>query len=263
MFQLIIIQILSAKLKINVEICRSKTRNTIEMDTYGKALMAYYEGEKDAVMEVHCSLSEPEQQEVSVFFREFAQMPSIEKVALKLCRGTILDVGAGSGIHALELQKRGFDITAIDLSHTAVELLKQRGLTNVFHSDFFQYKGQKFDTILLLMNGLGLVQSMDRLPEFFEKLKTLLQPGGQVLFDSSDLIYMFEEEDGSYMIDLNANYYGEVEYRIDYKKERGEPFRWLYIDIQNMTDIARQCGFDCTLIEEDEHYHYLARLTHK
>ncbi len=232
-------------------------------DTYGKALIDYANGKKDGQLKVHCSISETEILDVAVFNRSPDDMPQIEKHALRLCEGKVLDIGAGAGIHSLYLQEKGLDVTALDISAGAVEAMKINGIKNAVHSDFFDFKGQKFDTLLFLMNGIGVPGRLERFPEFFEKIRELLTDGGQVIFDSSDLVYMYEEEDGSYLFDLNAGYYGELEYRMDYEGEEGEPFRWIFVDYQTMAGLADMNGFNCECLEEDDHYHYLARITKK
>lgn len=232
-----------------------------KMDIIGNALTDYTLGNKEETLVVFSNLTDTDIIPVKHFFREWDEMPGIEQEALKLCRGNILDVGAAAGCHSLELQKRNKDAMAIDVSKGAVEVMKKRGIRHVRESDFFRITGQKFDTLLLLMNGIGICGTLDRLDEFFEQCKNLLNPGGQVLLDSSDILFMFEEEDGSVNINLNSNYYGEVEYRFAYKSETGPWFNWLFIDFDLLQEKAAQRGFNCEMVFEGPHYDYLARLT--
>ncbi|WP_431212689.1 class I SAM-dependent methyltransferase [Puia sp. P3] len=129
---------------------------------------------------------------VDVFFRDMEKMPELEWVALQQCRGRILDIGAGAGSHALALQKMGQDITALDISPQAVEIMKARGVKNVIEGDFFQLGGGKYDTLLMLMNGIGISGTTDGLRRFFASARGLLKPGGQLIFDSSDVAYLYD-----------------------------------------------------------------------
>jgi hypothetical protein len=113
----------------------------------------------------------------------------------------------------------------------------------------------------MLMNGTGIIGTLDNMPVFFERMRQLLAPGGCILIDSSDLRYLYEEEDGSLMIDLADDYYGQLDYRMEYKDILGEPFDWLYVDFETLAIYAEENGFTTELIEEGDHYDYLARLT--
>ena len=125
------------------------------------------------------------------------------------------------------------------------------------------YADSSFDTLLMLMNGIGLVGEIGSLTDYFSHLKSLLKPNGQILLDSSDIIYMFEEaEDGGIWVP-DQNYYGEVEFTMLYKGKSGLPFKWLYLDFQTLTNAAEASGLNCELVLEGEHYDYLARLWRK
>ena len=131
---------------------------------------------------------------------------------------------------------------------------------------------EQFDTILMLMNGIGIVGTLDRLPKFFRQRDKLLAPGGQVLCDSSDISYVFEDErlrvgDGTSgmngMIDIpnEMDYYGEHSFRMQYKDTIGEPFDWLYIDADTLKENAAKNGYIAEIVAEGDHYDYLARIT--
>ena len=196
-------------------------------------------------------------------------MPEIERKALDLAKGRVLDVGAGAGCHSLVLQEKGMDVTAIDISPLSVETMKKRGVKKVLEQDFFELGSQQhvftlegqYDTILMLMNGIGIVGTLERLPEFFKQLDKILAPGGQVLCDSSDISYVFEDEEGMIDIPNEMNYYGEHSFRMQYKDTIGEPFNWLYIDADTLREKAGRCGYVVEVVAEGEHYDYLARLT--
>jgi SAM-dependent methyltransferase len=197
---------------------------------------------------------------VKTLFRGFDEMPAIEQTALREATGRILDVGAGAGCHSLALQHMGKQVTAIDISPLAVATMRDRGVKEVLQQDFFTLDGQ-YDTILMLMNGIGIVGSLSRLPAFFMQVDHLLTPGGQLLCDSSDICYIFEDEDG--IIDLTGieGYYGELNYQMQYKNVKGEEFPWLFIDPETLKEQALAHGFKVDVIARGSHYDYLARIT--
>lgn len=229
----------------------------------GRAILDYYTTGKAAKLRVFSSMFYEDEIPVSTLFRSFEEMPVQEKKAIELCRGRVLDAGAGSGCHSKLLIERGLEVTAIDISELSVEVMKQRGI-DARVIDFFDERfTEKFDTILLAMNGIGIVGKTDRLGEFFRCAKRLLAPGGQILLDSSDIKYVFMDEDGSMEINLAAGYYGEVDFKMRYKNITGKPFDWLYIDFETLSMYAEEYGFNCEKCIDGEHYDYLARITEK
>ena len=232
-----------------------------QKDPMGTAIAEYYAKGRAAKLRVFSSQFYEDEIPVDTLFRTLDDMPPQEQEALRLCRGRVLDVGAGSGCHSLELQGRGMEVVAIDISTLSVDVMRQRGI-DARVADFFDKTfDEKFDTILMAMNGIGIVGKIERLPEFFMRLKQILAPGGQVLLDSSDIRYVFENEDGSLDIDPDSGYYGEIDYRMQYRGIRGETFDWLYIDFETLSTYAGQYGFRCEKCIDGEHYDYLARLT--
>ena len=232
-------------------------------DPMGTAIAEYYAKGRAAKLRVFSSQFYEDEIPVDTLFRTLDDMPPQEQEALRLCRGRVLDVGAGSGCHSLELQGRGMEVVAIDISTLSVDVMRQRGI-DARVADFFDKTfDEKFDTILMAMNGIGIVGKIERLPEYFMRLKQILAPGGQVLLDSSDIRYVFENEDGSLDIDPDSGYYGEIDYRMQYRGIRGEPFDWLYIDFETLSTYAAQYGFSCEKCIDGEHYDYLAKVTLK
>ena len=229
-------------------------------DPFEKAFYDYLDGNINATIVVNINKGEADDIPISYFFRAYENMPELEKKALDLCYGSILDIGAGSGSHSLFLQDNGADVTALDIKKGFVDIMKKRGVKRVIQSDIFDFKGHKFDTLLMMMNGIGFAENFDGLSVFLRSAKKMLNPGGQLILDSSDLMYLYEEEDGSYAINLNMEYYGEVLYQIEYMGIKGKPFNWLYIDFDNLSLIAEQSGFKSEKVFEDDHYNYLARL---
>ena len=226
----------------------------------GRAIADYYLKGKAARLRVFSPLFEEDEIPVSTLFREFKDMPALERKALDLAKGKTLDVGAGSGCHSLVLQERGVDVTAIDISPLSVEVMKKRDVKNVLVQDFFTLHGQ-YDTILMLMNGIGIVGTLKRMTEFFHLLDKILAPGGQLLCDSSDISYVFIDEKGFVDLPDTGQYYGEISYRMQYKDTIGDPFSWLYIDADTLKAKAEENGYAVEIIDIGSHYDYLARIT--
>lgn len=234
-------------------------------DIFGNAIKAFFEhGDEEDIL-VHSPDFDDDVIPVAYLFRSYKQMPPLEKKALDLCKGRVLDVGCGAGSHSLYLeQEKKLNVTAIDTSKGAVDVCLKRGLTDVRNISFEDLSEEKYNTILLLMNGTGIVGKMNNLDTFFQKLKSLLQPGGQVLIDSSDLIYLFDaEEDGGVWVDAAGGYYGELNYSLSYKGKTSAEFDWLYLDFDSLSLAGAKNGFYCELLKEGDHYDYLARLTLK
>ena len=232
-------------------------------DVMGLALMQEHLHHNNEPLIVRTSVSDDEEYETAYFFRNFDEMPKLEQKAIQLSKGKVLDVGAGTGIHALALQKLGLECHAIDISELSVQIMEERGVVNATCQDFFELKDQKYDTLLFLMNGIGLVENFKGFEKFFSQCKKMLNEGGQIICDSSDLIYLFEEEDGTFLIDLFDRYYGEVEFQVEYQGVPSKSFPWLFIDFDNLQNLAEINGFQAETIQKGLHYDYLARITLK
>ena len=230
-------------------------------DPMGAAIRDYQNKGKASRLRVLSSMFDEDEMPVAHLFRTFNQMPRLEQKALSMAKGRVLDIGAGAGCHALALQERGLEVKAIDISPLSCEVMSERGVKDVECVNLFNQQLQgKYDTLLLLMNGTGIAGKLNRLSMLLNRLKELLAEGGQILIDSSDLKYIYENEDGSMDIDLNAPYYGEVDYQMQYKNIKGERFDWLYTDPMLLASISKQCGLNCEIVEEGENYDFLARL---
>jgi len=232
--------------------------NTNNTDPIGLAIQTYSKLKKPFDIIVHADLCEDDIIPIEVLFRTFEDMPEAEKLALSKAKGRILDVGAGAGVHSLELMDRGFSVRAIDISPGAVDFMKSQQIDAV-NSSFLTYKDGKFDTILMLMNGIGVVGKLSNLKKALEHAKKLLNKGGALYCDSSDIKYLYEEEDGSYWLDLVTEYYGNFRFQMSYKQAKSAWFDWLYVDYDSLHKEAIESGFSCRKIFDDEN-HYLAEL---
>ncbi len=230
-------------------------------DPIGQAIQDYYIKRKAPDLVVNSNYTENERIPAGYFFRTEKEMPAIELAALKKCKGKILDIGAAAGCHSLLLQKKGFNVTALEISELAAEVMKSRGIQKVITDDVNSFSGDRFDTLLLLMNGTGIGGTLNGLKTLLKHLRNLLTEKGQILIDSSDIRYLFEEEDGSVWIDLaNKQFVGEMKYEVVYKKLKSS-FNWLFVDFDTLKKVAEESGLQCVLVEKGEHFEYLAQLT--
>ena len=231
-------------------------------DLFGKAILDYQTNNAPEDLITETSISEADEMSVAYLFRSYEEMPAMEQTALRLSKGKVLDVGCGAGSHSLYLQdEKRLDVTAIDISPNAIEACQLRGIAKARVQNVMTIENEKFDTILLMMNGAGMCGRLKKLGAFLSKLKTLLNENGQILVDSSDIIYMFDDdEDGGKWIPSDNEYYGELVFNITYKGEKEIPFDWMYVDYNTLQNAAVANGLQCELVVEGEHFDFLARL---
>jgi SAM-dependent methyltransferase len=220
---------------------------------HGLALLDHLRGRRPASVRVVGEDGEEEWVDASVFFRGAADFSALEEAALELCRGRILDAGAGAGAHSLVLQERGLEVVAIDVSPEAVEVMRLRGVRDARCADVFSFPETGFDTLLLLMNGIGVVQTVPGLDRFFRRLPGLLRPRGQVILDSYD-----PRPDA---LPGGRRYPGEMRFRLQYGERAGPFYGWLFLDLDTLRSRAGAAGLACEEIWQEEEGHYLARLT--
>jgi len=246
---------------VNLKLETLNLKQKIMKDLFGQAILDFQTNNSPEDLQTETSISEADEMPVAYLFRVFDQMPLLEQTALELAKGKTLDVGCGAGSHSLYLQDKGLEVTAIDISAKAIAACQLRGLKHARVQHVLAIQNETFDTILLLMNGTGIFRTLEELPTYLQKLQSLLNPNGQILIDSSDLIYMYDEnEDGSYSIPAEG-YYGELTFTMSYKGQTEEPFPWLYLDYNTLQRAAQAHGFQCDLLVEGDHYDYLARLS--
>lgn len=225
------------------------------MDVFGKALRDHYQKRQKDKLWLHNSYGMPEDMPVDIFYRTKNELTELESLALELCEGKTLDIGAGVGSHALILQNQGIDVTAIEISESACNIMRKRGVKKVINTDVLQFESGQFDTLLMLMNGIGLCGDIKGLHSYLDYLKRLLLPGGQVIFDSSDIAYLYKADEF-----ISSNYYGEISYQYEYQSIKGKWFKWLYVDFPMLKKIAEEIGWKCEMIYEDDMDQYLARM---
>ena len=230
-------------------------------DLMGQAIWDYYHNQNAENLLTETSISEIDDLPVSYLFRDFEEMNVIEQKALELSAGKTLDIGSGAGSHSLYLQnEKKLQVLALDYSPKSIEVCRLRGIENAICADLLEYSGETFDTVLLLMNGTGIFQSLEKIDHYLEKLHALLNENGQIFIDSTDILYMYDrDEEGGVTVPAN-HYYGEVDYFIHYKLDTEKPIKWLYLDFETFKRAAENNGFKIEkIVQEDDSY--LAKLT--
>jgi len=238
----------------------NRINKELTADLIGTALLEYQNNGSWENITTVSSVAGKDELPLPYLFRSYLEMPLLEQKALTMARGRVLDLGCGAGSHSLHLQEKGLEVEAMDISPGAVATCALRGVSRAQVMDLWQLERGNFDTVLALMNGVGLCGTLERLPRFLQILKGLLAPQGVILMDSSDIIYMYENEQGDYELPENVHYYGETSFRMIYKNLRSPDFPWLYIDFDLLQQYAWQAGMTCKLVQEGPHYDYLAVL---
>ena len=225
-------------------------------DVHGKALLDLFLGKEEVELILHTSYGPPEEMPVEVFFRDKDDFTKLEKFALRHCRGSVLDVGAGAGSFSLELQEKGLEVTALEVSPLCCQIMYQRGVQTVVEGNFWDFNLDTYDTILLMMNGIGLAGEVAELPAFLLKFKELLRPGGQIICDSSDISYLYAgtEKPADW-------YYGEIRYCYEYEGKKGDWFGWLYADPVLLSEVCKSLGMQMTILYKDQNDQFLAKIT--
>jgi len=224
-------------------------------DIFGWALLDFHRRKFKSPLLLHNEYGDPDTISLENFFSRDDRFTDLETFALTQVKGKILDVGAASGRHSIYLQKREYDITAMDVSTSCCTIIKETGVNKIINADIYNFKNVKYDTILMLMNGIGIARSIAGLKKLLLHLKSLLNPSGFLLFDSSDVTYLYE---GNPFPD--EKYYGQLTFHYEYKYEMSDRFNWLYIDQYKLKEVALSTGWHCHIIYEDDTDAYLARL---
>lgn len=229
------------------------------MDPLGQAIHDYYWEKRNTPMRVWINEIEDTPLYPVIFFRTLREINHLERKAISLCTGKTLDIGAGAGCHSLILQKDGNDVVALDNSMSSCNVMKERGLETVVHSDIMKYAESGYDTLLLLMNGFGLARSESALVAFLLHLKSLLGKGGKIIGESTDIFYIIQKTPGSAEIDLSKKYYGEVDFRLQYGKLTTQ-FPWIYPDEHLLEDAAKDAGLQFEVLHRGDRYNFLCCL---
>ncbi len=225
------------------------------MNPYSEALSDYFQGRQTKPLWIETSYGTKEEMPVDVYFRTPVEFTTLEHLSINLCEGKILDVGAAVGAMSLDLQQKGYEVIALDMEARLVEISRQRGVDKAMCANIFNIRDDTFDTVLMMMNGIGLVGTLEGLKDFLIQAKSLLNTGGQMIIDSSDISYLYED-----LPKPDDRYFGELSYRYRYKNRVGQWFDWLYVDAATLINISEAAGWEVEIVYTDEYDQYLARM---
>ncbi len=240
-------------------------------DIFGQAFLEFQMHNLSHPMDVLIDDIAQDALDPAYFFRSFEQMPTLEQLALKRARGKVLDVGAAAGCHSRWLHEHHIDVTSLEISAGACEVMRLINLPNVVEADFFAYEPEeRFDTMLFLMNGLGMGQTVEGTIRLLRKAKQLLAPGGVILGDSSDiayfvlgdnpssddLIWLDEQKKGLLSQSPLHHYYGMVHFSLKWKQLKNE-FSWIYPDPDLLKFAAEQAELKMVKIADGPHHDFL------
>jgi len=222
------------------------------LEPFGQALLDYWRGNESAELIHEFKTGQKKSLQVSVFFRSHGEFLPTEN-AFKYCQGQILVVGAGTGVHALELEKQDYDVTAIDICPQAVQIMKERGIKHARQRDFLQFEGERFDTIFMLGHNIGMCETLKGINGLLRRCERLLRPGGQLLVNSI-------KESGSLNVPSHKEYPGELEFRLSHEGNVGPWMHWLHVDFETLTSYAFKCGWSVEKLIGTEEGGFLAKL---
>lgn len=219
----------------------------------GEACLMWWKGQTDARLTMTSIYGEVDIP-VDIYFRTEEEMPELESYALSHCSGHVLEVGAGTGSHALLLQEAGLTVTALDIDPTLVQIMTERGITDARQADIFDYQDDPYDTILMLMNGIGIAGTLSRLPDLLTQCRKLLTQNGRLIFDTSDLHGVLS--DGP-IAPTAGGYIGEVWYTLSYRNRQSTAFPWLFLDEETLIAQFASAGWKAFVAYTEDDGHYL------
>ena len=222
------------------------------MELHGQAMLDYLNGEEDA----HCVLRRDDGIAYPpIYARQFFYpdgLPELDRIAVELCSGRVLDIGAGAGSHSLAIQNRGLQVTSVDLSTKAVRVMSDRGCRDARVGDVFDSYTELFDTVFIILN-IGIVQNLPGLARFLDHLRTLMSDGGKLITDSIDPLNSTDESYREYTEDKirKGCYPGERTLRFEYKDQVSDWFEWMHIDPETLEQYVEAAGYSMKRMGND------------
>lgn len=224
-------------------------------DILGSAIESYFLSKDDTPVRVFINKNEEPEMYPSIFFRPYKNMLKYEKIALKESQGKVLDLGCGAGCHALYLQGKGLDVTAVEISKKSAKVAQKRGVEKVINEDWRNLSLKNYDTVLVLMNGMGLAESPTELKTMFRKLKSFLSKSGTILIDSTDVTYAKADWPM-----LDSEYFGKVQFELKYKGKT-QRFPWLFVDFETAVQTAKSVKLNVEVLERARNGHFILKLS--
>jgi len=213
------------------------------MDLFGEALKAYSLGERDKFYFKN-EAGEMFEHNLKRYFRKTREMSKMEMSLINLSYGKILDVGCGTGNYIPLLNKRG-KVLGIDISSKVIAVAVANGCKNCVVGDIFSISTRnKYDTITLFENNLGLGGSVRKTKELLNKLSCLLKENGQILAMTMRL------PDKDYL---------DVELKPVWKGKVGGKFGWIHFNINFLSGLCKEGGLNLQVLKGNR-YCYLVRI---
>ncbi|MBT8479844.1 MAG: methyltransferase domain-containing protein [Gemmatimonadetes bacterium] len=233
-------------------------------EPHARALLAFAAGQADAQLLVVDDLGDSDVLPAQWFFRGVEAFPALERLALDLCEGRVLDLGAGAGCHSLVLQERGHPVCAVEILPELVDLLRRRGIRDARGGSVFQPPAGRWDTLLMLMNGWGLPETLAGLERFLGEADRLVTPGGRIIADSTDMRRFaagWRSEAGTRLaLREDGRYVGEIQFQLEFAGGRGAPFSQLYVDPDTLSAVAERAGWNVEIAARGENGAFLSVL---
>jgi len=234
-------------------------------EPHALALLAFERGERDASILVVDDFGDTDALPARWFFRGEEEFPPLERLALDMCVGRVLDLGAGAGCHALALQERGHPVCAVEILPELVDLLHRREVADARRGSVFAPPAGQWDTVLMLMNGWGLPETLAGLERFFAVVDRLVAPGGRIIADSTDMRSFATgwRSEGGMRLALreDGRYVGEIQFQLEFGGRRGDPFSQLYVDPDTLSIIAGRAGWNVEIVGQGENGAFLSVLS--
>ncbi|HEU5064630.1 MAG TPA: class I SAM-dependent methyltransferase [Gaiellaceae bacterium] len=195
------------------------------------------------------------------YFAPVRRWPAVERRALRFVRGRVLDVGVGAGRVALELQARGREVVAIDVSPGAVEVARNRGVSDVRLLAFEEVDASlgHFDTVVMYGNNFGLFGSRAKAQRLLRRLRPFV---ARIVATSND---PYATEDPAHLAYHERNrgrgrMSGQLRLRVRYRDLVGPWFEYLIVSPDEMADIVESTGWQLRRLVQDEGSYFVAVL---
>ena len=232
-----------------------------EEDPFGQGLLAQFKGR--GVLEiVERDDGYIDAMNCGTYFSEYEDWPSVEKKAMDLVKGKVLDVGCGAGRHSLYLQNRGFDVTGIDISPLAIEVCKLRGLkkTKVVPIEDLDFAPGSFDTVIMMGNNFGLFGNFKKAQRLLRKLHRMTSDDALIIADTRD---PYKTDNPAHIEYHKANKEkgrmgGQVRIRVRFKKYVGKWFDYLMVSKEEMRGILKNTEWKIGEFIDSEGAEYIA-----
>ncbi len=182
------------------------------------------------------------------YLTNYAGFPKYEKQALKYARGRVLDIGCGAGRHALVLQRRGLQVTAIDRSPRVIELAQTRGVKDARITDAcgkLPFRAGEFDTVVLFGKNLGICGTPAKFQRMLRELHRVTSKRARILGTTR----MPNTTDPAHRRYLTENCkrgraIGQIRLRLEMDGRRGPWFDLLLLSPTDLLQLAAKEGWE-------------------